>query len=189
MRFMSRALALTLLLLAAGCSGGQQDVFTIDSGFQSAFPTHTLEVDDIGLSAGWLHNQSDHMVRITSVRFVNPPKDLRMLDVLAYSYKDSQGSGVIGQLGVLFKECPKWFKPHDLGSVTFPSHADPPWLVVLAFTLNKPGVYHLTRVRIDYQADGHFGWQYQNTNATITVKDPPLPGPRPLPASAVCGSP
>jgi hypothetical protein len=49
---MGRVLALTLLLLAAGCSSGQQDVFTIDSGFQSAFPTQSREVNDIGLSAG-----------------------------------------------------------------------------------------------------------------------------------------
>jgi hypothetical protein len=90
-------------------------------------------------------------------------------------------------MGVLSKECPSQFKPHSLRSVTFPPHADPPWLVVLAFTLDKPGVYRLNRVRIDYQTNGHSGWQYQNTNATITVKNPPLPGPRPLPPSAVCG--
>jgi hypothetical protein len=185
---MGRLTALALLLLAAGCSGGQQEVFTIDSGFQSSFPTHTLEVTDIGLSGAWLHNQADHRVRITSVRFVNPPKQLHMLNVLAYSYKDTHG-GVISEAGVLYKECPRQFKPHVLESVTFPPQSDPPWLAVLAFTLNKPGIYHLNRVRIDYQINGHSGWQYQNTNATITVKDPALPGATPLPASAVCGSP
>ncbi len=178
-----------MLLLVAGCSGGQQDVFTIDSGFQSAFPTQTLEVNDIGLSAGWLHNQSDHKVRITSVRFVNPPKELHMLNVIAYSYKDTHGLGIISQGGVLSMECPKWFKPHGLPAATFPPNSDPPWLVILAFTMKKPGTYHLDRVRIDYQTNGHSGWQYQNTNATITVKNPPLPGPTPLPASAVCGLP
>ncbi len=188
MRTMGRALALILLLLVAGCSSGQQDVFTIDSGFRSAFPTHTLEVDDIGLSAGWLHNQTDHSVRITSIRFLRPPAQLHILNVLAYSYKEVLGFGIISQAGVLEKECPNQFKPRALRSVMFPPHSDPPWLVVLAFTLNKPGVYHLNRVRIDYQTDGHYGWQYQNTNATITVKDPPIPGPRPLPPSAVCGS-
>ncbi len=173
-----------MLLLIAGCSGGQQGVFTVFSGFTSAFPTRTLEPEDIGLSTSWLHNQSDHQVRITSVRFVNPPKALHMLNVLAYSFAD--GAGIISQAGVLYKECPKQFKPHALNSVSFPPHSIPPWLVVLAFTFDKPGVYHLKRVRIDYQANGHSGWQYQYTNATITVKSPPLRGPTPLPLSAVC---
>ncbi len=177
-----------MLLLVAGCSGGQQDVFTIDSGFQSAFPTHPLEPEDIGLSAAWLHNRSDHSVRITSVRFVHPPKALHMLNVLAYSYKDTVG-GIISQAGVLYRECPREFKPHGLDSVTFPPRSDPPWLVVLAFILNKQGTYHLNRVRIDYQTSGHAGWQYQNFNATFTVGGPPLPGPTPLPPSAICGPP
>jgi hypothetical protein len=178
-----------LLLLVAGCSGGQQDVFTAFSGFTSSFPTQTQEPEDVGLSTRWLNNQSDHRVRITSVRFVDPPKALHMLNVLAYSFADTHGAGIISQAGVLYKECPKEFKPHALNSVTFPPHSIPPWLVVLAFTLDKPGVYHLNRVRIDYQTDGHSGWQYQYTNATVTVKNPPLPGPKPLPPSAVCGPP
>jgi hypothetical protein len=181
--------ALVLVLLAAGCAGGQQDVFTPFTGFTSTFPTQTLEVNDVGLSAGWLHNQSDHTVRITSIRFVDPPRALRMLNVLAYSYQDTYYTGIISQAGVLYEECPHEYKPHHLGSVTFPAKSDPPWLVVLSFALTEPGIYHLSKVRIDYVTDGHSGWQYQDTNATITVKNPPLPGPRPLPPSAVCGPP
>ncbi len=161
-------------------------MFTPDTGFQSAYPAHPLEPDDIGLSGAWLHNQADHSVRITSVRFVGPPKALHMLNVLAYSYNDTR-SGIIAQLGILPKECPRDFKPHILRSVTFPPHSDPPWLIVVAFTLAKAGTYHLNQVRIDYYTNGHPGWQYQNTNATITVKGAPLPGPTPLPPSAVCG--
>jgi hypothetical protein len=185
----ARIVILAVVLLATGCSsGGQQDVFNVFSGFTSTIPTQTLEINDIGLSEAWLHNQTGYPVRIISVRFVRPPKTLHLLNVYAYSYKDTH-YGLISQGGVLSKECPKNFKPHALNSVTFPGHHDPPWLVVLAFTLNKPGVYHLKQVRIDYVTNGHRGWQYQSTNATITVKNPPLPGPRPLPASAVCSRP
>ena len=176
---------LALVLLAAGCSGGQQEVFTVFSGFRTSFPAQTLEPQDIGLSTGWLHNQSGHRVRITSVRFVNPPRQLRMLNVLAYSFNDIH-EGLISLEGVLYEECPKEFRPHALSSVTFPPHSDPPWLVVMAFTFDKPGKYHLNQVRINYVANGHPGWQYQDTNATVTVKNPPLPGPKPLPPSAVC---
>jgi hypothetical protein len=181
--------ALAIVLLAAGCASDQQDVFTVFSGFSSSLPDRTLEVEDIGLSTGWLHNQSGYSVRITSIRFVDPPRALRVLNVLAYSYKDTYDTGIISQAGILYKECPHEYRPHPLDSVTFPPKSDPPWLVVLAFVLTKPGVYHLSKVRISYVTYGHSGWQYQYTNATVTVKNPPLPGPRPLPPSAVCGPP
>jgi hypothetical protein len=139
------AVALAIVLLAAGCANGQQDVFTVFSGFTSTFPSRTLEVNDIGLSTGWLHNQSDHSVRITSIRFVNPPRALRMQNVLAYSYKDTYYTGTISQAGVLYKECPHEYIPHSLDSVTFPPKSIPPWLVILAFVLTKPGSTISTR--------------------------------------------
>jgi hypothetical protein len=59
----------------------------------------------------------------------------------------------------------------------------------VSFTLNKPGKYHLNRVRVDYVTNGHRGSQYQDTNATVTVKNPPLPGPKPLPPQQYAGRP
>ncbi len=44
-------------------------------------------------------------------------------------------------------------------------------------------------MRVGFPEGGHRGWQYQNVNSTVTVKNPPLPGPTPLPASAVCFNP
>ncbi|HET7015581.1 MAG TPA: hypothetical protein VFI65_16810 [Streptosporangiaceae bacterium] len=175
-----------MILLVAGCSSGQQAAFTVHSGFRSTLPLHTLEPADIGLSTEWLHDETDHSVRITSVRFVDPPRALHMLNVYAYSFKDTNNAGVITQLGVLYKECPAEYKPHVIDSVSFPAHVDAPYFAVLAFTIARPGVYHLDRVRIDYRTDGNAGWQYQNTNTTITVKNPPLPGPKPIPPSGVC---
>ena len=52
---------------------------------------------------------------------------------------------------------------------------------------SKPGRYYLKRIRIDYTTDGHQGWQYQDIDTTVVISDPPDPGPKPLPSSAVCG--
>lgn len=146
----------------------------------------TDEVDDIGMPLGWLHNATSHPVRLTSVRFAAPPHSLHMLNVTAYNYNENPNIGVISQLGVLPAECPRVFKPHPLSAATFPPHSDGNWEVILAFTISRPGVYHLNRVRLDYVTHGRAGWQYQNIYFTVTVTNPPRPGPRPLPASAVC---
>ena len=156
-------------------------------GFTAGWPAQTQEVEDLGLSYGWLDNTSGHAVHLTSVRFASPPASLHMLNVTAYSYKDTHDTGIIGQMGVLPAECPHFYVPHPLSVVTVRAHSNATWLVVLAFTISRPGVYHLNRVRLDYVTNGRRGWQYQNINTTIMVTNPPLPGPRPLPASAVCG--
>lgn len=157
----------------------------MNGGFITRWTAQTDEVEDSGLSVSWLANESDHSVRLVSVQFASPPADLHVMNVYAYSYKDTH-QGLIGQFGVLPKECPQEFKPHPLSVTTFPPHADAPWLVVIAFTISRPGIYHLNRVRLDYSTEGRTGWQYQNINTTVTVKNPPLPGCCPLPRSAVC---
>lgn len=156
-------------------------------GFESRFPAHIDEVEDIGLPYSWLDNASDASVRIAAVRFSHSPAALRTLRVYAVSYKDTAGGeGIISQAGVLYKECPHLFQPHPVTVVNVGPHSNANWLVILSFTISQPGVYHLNHVRIDYTTQGHKGWQYQTINTTVTVKNPPLPGPRPLPRSAVC---
>jgi hypothetical protein len=185
-------LPLTALVLLAACSspaGGQQVVFRVAGGYTTSWPAQTEEVEDTGLSWGWLDNTTSHTVRLTSVRFADPPPSLHLLNVTAYSYKDTHYTGIISQAGVLPKVCPREYRPHPISVVTVPPRRNAAWLVVLAFTISRPGVYHLNRVRIGYETSGHGGWQYQDINATITVKNPPLPGPRPLPPSAVCYNP
>jgi S-adenosyl-L-homocysteine hydrolase, NAD binding domain/S-adenosyl-L-homocysteine hydrolase len=137
-------------------------VFTTTSGFTTSLPSHTDEVQNLGLSVGWLHNKTGNAVRLTAVRFSDPPAALGALRVYAVSYKDTYETGLI---------------------------SDAAWLVIISFAISRPGVYHLNRIRLDYTPQGQKGWQYQNINATVTVKNPPMPGPRPLPPSAVCGPP
>ncbi len=152
------------------------------------FPAQTDEVIDLGMTWGYLRNTSGHPVHVLSVRFVPMPANLHMLNVLAYNWADLHNIGLYSEEGVLPKECPDEFKPHPLSVVTVAPNGDAAWLVVIAFTISKPGIYHVNQVRIDYETQGHKGWQYQNMNTTITIKNPPLPGPTPLPRSALCYS-
>jgi hypothetical protein len=49
---------------------------------------------------------------------------------------------------------------------------------------------NLTQNRqVEYSYCRPRGWQYQNINTTAKVSNPPLPGPMPLPPSAVCYNP
>jgi hypothetical protein len=180
---------LTILLLLFGCSsGGQQIVFRQTGGFHYRFPAQTDEVIDLGMTWGYLRNISGQPVHILSVRFEPMPANLHMLNVLAYSWTDLHDIGLYSEEGVLPKECPDEFKPHPLSVVTVAPKDDAAYLVVIAFTISRPGIYHLNQVRIDYETDGHKGWQYQDMNTTVTIKNPPLPGPTPLPRSALCYS-
>ena len=64
-----------------------------------------------------------------------------------------------------------------IAAVTRP-HAYANWLIVIAFTIVKPGRCYLGRAKIDYTAGGQRGWQYQNLNTRIVIKTAP-PGTKP----------
>ncbi len=148
----------------------------------------TQEVSDIGLTWGYLNNTTDHPVHVISIQFAKPPSAVRLVNVLAYTWHDVHNIGILSEAGVLPRECPDEYKPHPLTAVTVAPHSNANWLVVVAFTISKPGVYVLNQVRIDYETQGHEGWQYQNVNLTITIRNPPLPGPTPLPRTSLCYS-
>jgi hypothetical protein len=96
---------------------------------------------------------------------------------------------VISEVGVLYLECPHVYRPHPLSVVTIGPHSNARWLVIVSFTISRPGVYHLGRVHLDYTTAGRRGWQYQNVNTTDTVRNPPRPSPRPLRGHGECGLP
>jgi len=62
-------------------------------------------------------------------------------------------------------------------------------MVIVEFTISRPGTYHLRKLKVSYSTDGTRGWQYEYQRYTLKISNPPLPGPRPLPKSAVCGRP
>jgi hypothetical protein len=171
--------ALLTAVLAAGCSSapGGPAVFTATGGFSSRFPLHTDEVGNIGLNYGSLDNTTGSPVRLTGVSFVDPPAALKMGRVYAVSFADSHDTGVISEVGVLYLECPHFFRAHPLSVVTIRPHSSSRWLVIVSFTFSRPGVYHLNRVRVDYTTAGRHGWQDQSVNTTATVRNPPRPGP------------
>src|SRR5258706_12258830 len=55
--------------------------------------------------------------------------------------------------------------------------------------ISKPGTYHLDKLRLSYWTNGSRGWQYEYLKITYKISNPPLPGQRPLPKSAVCDKP
>jgi hypothetical protein len=141
------------------------------------------EITDIGFEP--LYNRTGDPILLRRAAFVSPSPDLHILNVRAYNYRQTEET-VLGQSGDLAKECPHLFKPKQISSYLTPPHGSSSWFIVIAFTISKPGRYNLKRVRIDYTAAGHPGWQYIAINTTVVITNPPDPGPTPLPASAVC---
>jgi len=180
--------ALASFLAVAGCTTvtparPATAVFLMAGGFTTTMPVHTREIVDIGI--GPLRNVTGTAARVLSVSFAHAPPQVQTLNVRAYNVNQT-GATTLGGLGDLSKECPTTYVPHPVSSYVTPAHSDTPWFIVIAFTISKPGRYYLGRLILRYRTGTHEGWQYQNINATVIVKDPPQPGPRPLPASDVC---
>jgi hypothetical protein len=173
-------------LLAAACtaSTGQRTVFPDATGTSSKMHMSTDEITDIGFEP--FDNISGDPIRLRSVSFVSPPDALRVLNVRAYDYKHTRDVPV-GGAGDLAKECPGLYEPRPPGSYVTPPHGASSWFVVIAFAISKPGRYYLGKVRVDYTAGGHPGWQYIAIDTTMIIANPPDPGLTPEPSSAVCG--
>ena len=172
--------------LAAACTAttGQRTVFPDSTGTSSKMPLSTDEITDIGFEP--FSNLIGDRIRLRSVSFASPPRELRVLNVSAYDYRQTKET-VTGGAGDLARECPDLFKPKPINSYITPPHGASSWFVVIAFTISKPGRYYLGKVRLDYTAGGEPGWQYIAIDTTMIIANPPDPGPMPEPSSAVCG--
>ncbi|HEX9515670.1 MAG TPA: hypothetical protein VF940_05775 [Streptosporangiaceae bacterium] len=173
--------------LTAGCdTNGQRNVFETGPGSVSeSGPAHVDEIIDESVP---LYNISDHPVRLRSIKIVGEPAAVRLLNVRAYNI-NKLGFGGLSLSGDLPAECPGQFVPRPIGSFTTAPHKDPDWMVVIAFRISKPGTYHLDKLRLSYWTNGSRGWQYEYLKITYKISNPPLPGQRPLPKSAVCDKP
>ncbi|HEX7995222.1 MAG TPA: hypothetical protein VF506_14965 [Streptosporangiaceae bacterium] len=189
-RLILTAALFVLLALAAACSGpdlrrdGPPAVLAVQTGITDGYERNTNEIIDIGLPL--LHNLTGHTVRLQSVRWVNQPDAAHIISVYAYRYADV-GHGFIGDEGDLPTASPDQYRPSPVTAAVTAPHRDSVWLVVIAFTISKPGLYHFHRAKIRYVVDGQYGWQYQNLDTTYHIADPPLPGPVPFPRSGICG--
>ena len=180
------AVVLLSALLAAACTAttGPRTVFPDSTGTSNRMLESRDEITDVGFEP--FYNVTGDPIRLRSVSFVSRPDALRVLNVRAYDYKHTRDVAV-GAAGDLAKECPDLFKPKPINSYITPPHGASSWFVVIAFTISKPGRYYLKKVRVDYSAGGHRGWQYIAIDTTMIITNPPDPGPTPEPPSAVCG--
>ena len=171
---MAAALALTGLL--NGCTGpaaGQRAVFEMaDPSFSYFGGTHIEAITDVGVPL--FANLTNSTVKLVSVRLVDPPPALHVLSVDAYRREGLLFGQIPWWPGSLPAECPKFFgHPSPVTAVSVAPKADVNWLVIIVFTISKPGRYHFGRAKITYSISGVKGWQYQNMNVALTVKPPP----------------
>jgi hypothetical protein len=166
-----RRIALWLALLcaagpAAGCSGGggERTVFAVASGFgQGMRAVRPVDVVDLGLPD--LLNLTGQSIRVRAVTLVSAPGAVHVRSITAYVFPSSGGLG-IGR-GDLLRYCRKADRPYPVTAAVARPHAYANWLVVIAFTIARPGRYYLGRAKISYTIGGQDGWQYQNLNTTI----------------------
>jgi hypothetical protein len=178
-------------LAAAACAsqapqqGGSQVVLAVQTGVTDGYTTNRLEVNDEGLPL--LHNLTGYLVRLVSVQWVNKPAAARPQRARRHlrggQVRDCQRRrGPANRVPEPIRS-----KPDQCGNaVITPRHADSRWFVI-AFTISKAGTYRMNRLKINYVTRGHHGWQYQYLHTKITVVNPPVPGPVPIPRSAICG--
>ncbi|HEX9517594.1 MAG TPA: hypothetical protein VF940_15635 [Streptosporangiaceae bacterium] len=77
------------------------------------------EITDAGVPD--LANTSSHQVRLRSIKIVDQPRPLHILNVRAYNINHVGYEGVLGQEGDLPSECPGQFVPHPIDSFTLPT--------------------------------------------------------------------
>lgn len=178
-----RHIAVWLALLcavvpAAGCSsggGGQRTVFAVARDFgQGLHGDRPIDIVDLGLPQ--LFNTTDQRIRLRAVTLVSAPRAVHVRSITAYVFPDSGALG-IGR-GDLLRYCRKTDRPYPVTAAIAPPHQYANWLIVIAFTIARPGRYHLGRAKVSYTTGGHSGWQYQNLNTTIQGIPTP-PGAKP----------
>lgn len=173
MRVVLWVVLLCVVPLAVGGSdgNGERDVFAVASGFgQGMRGDRPADVVDLGLPD--LYNLTDQSIRLRAVTLVSPPRAVRVRSITAYVFPQSGGLGLAR--GDLLRRCRKTDRPYSVTAAVARTHGYANWLIVIAFTVARPGRYYLGRARISYTAGGYSGWQYQNLNTTIYA----VPAPR-----------
>jgi hypothetical protein len=160
------ACSLVAGLLLAGCSpgpgSGQATVFATVTGFSQGGPATTIDTVDIGVAGS--RNVTDYSVRLTGISLVSVPGSVHLTNVTAYP--PGPGIGIVD--GNLRRRCSQ-YKPYPITANITSPHSAARWNIVIAVTFTRPGRYDLRRVKINYDTNGHSGWQYQNLNTTMVI--------------------
>jgi hypothetical protein len=179
------ALAIAAGSIVAACagSGGEVVVFQNAPGEY----TYTVNVAEPADFILYFVNTSGSPVRVKSVHVAGASRQMRLINVAAYNAPRT-GSGPATAVGILPAECPGQYVPSPITSVQVPAHSVGPWYGVVTVSFQKPGRYLISKFRVDYATPGGSGWEYLVDPVLMTVQNPPLPGPKPVPASEICGN-
>jgi hypothetical protein len=173
----SAALAVTLMsacTAVAGPDGPQQIVLRARQGLRLDGPAPLHEILDLGVPT--IHNITDNTVQLRSVHLVGAPAAVHVVNVRAYLWRQVGVAWQAAAFGDLPSQCPREFKPHPVTVVTTRPRSDSDWMVIIALTVSKPGIYHLHKIKITYITNGKKGWQYQYFDTVIHAYRGHLPG-------------
>jgi hypothetical protein len=159
------AAALATALLAAGCGASAGP----DSSHQNVFelypqnghfggPAYIQRTLDLGFPP--IHNNSSQTVRLRSVQLVSPGPYVQLLSATAYLWRQTQAADTTAAFGDLPKECPSQYVANPLKDAVTRPHSRSAWTVILTLRITRPGTYRVWRVKLNYWANGHPGWQY-----------------------------
>jgi hypothetical protein len=177
-----------LLSLAAGCAGPGQagterTAFTDPAlGGKLFYRVHTDEPVDLIV---WFRNSTSQPAHLLRISVAAQTSKLRLIGTSIYNV-DRIGYNPATAVGILPEECPSHFSPHLVSTLTVAAHAQSPWLGVIALRVTTAGRYLITRIKYTYAVGKNRYWQYYNDPVLLIVSNPAMPGPLPLPASAVC---
>ncbi len=172
-----------LLLALPGCSGnlGAHQVF-VNTTESLHGPAHTDELVDVVVE---FTNMTDKAVHLSSLSLSGRQPEIRYISARVYDMRHLGYFPAVG-LGDLPKECPHLYIPAPVKSLAVAPHQYSRWFGVVTIRILKPGRYTIREIKVTYSTGGKQGWQYQSTNLTLTVRNPPLPGPRPVSSRVAC---
>jgi hypothetical protein len=163
--------------------GTERTIFGDSSiGGKLFYRVHTDEPVDLII---WFRNTSGQSARLRELSLAGASGAVRTISANVYSL-ERIGYNPATAVGILSKECPSKFVPKPVSSLTVPGHDESDWIGVIALRVTRPGTYLIQRIKFSYSEGTNRYWQYYNDPVSLMVSDPPMPGPRPLPPSAVC---
>ncbi|HEV2362197.1 MAG TPA: hypothetical protein VGS21_10885, partial [Acidimicrobiales bacterium] len=160
------ALAISCGLVTGGCGDAQSN-----SGQATVFEGNGL-VSMTGMTGVGLQTElevpalftvGNRPIRLTNVTIDNPPLVMTVLGAHAF---DFGFGGPVDWVGPLPSDEDN--TPHPV-SAEVVSHQGSNWNVMVFFVFHKPGKFTIGRFRVDYQIDGHAGWQYVYVHTTYFV--------------------
>ncbi len=126
----------------------------------------TGEIVNFGI--GNLANTSNSRVTIRAVQLISPSGPA-IRDVTYRAYLNRDAVIPMGLQGDLPKNCPRYYTPSPISSLSFAARSSTFGEVVVSFIIAQPGHYTMGTMRIDYISGGHRYWQPYYLSVKITA--------------------